>query len=109
MFKWRSPRCHLVVGRRTIRILTVRRMTQAVTATPPATTILVVEDEVSFVEALQIGLKREGFHVEVAMDVIAALERFDSVQPDLVVLDVMLPRMPGIDVCRELRSNARVP
>ncbi len=73
------------------------------------TTVLVVEDEESFVEALQIGLAREGFRVEVARDGAEALERFDDIQPDLVLLDVMLPRISGIDVCRELRKRSRVP
>ena len=73
------------------------------------TTVLVVEDEESFVEALTIGLKREGFRVQVARDGATALDLFDAVQPDLVLLDVMLPRMSGIDVCRELRSKSKVP
>ena len=72
-------------------------------------TILVVEDEASFVEALQIGLGREGFLVEVATDGIEALERFAAVQPDLVLLDVMLPRASGIDVCRQIRATSSVP
>jgi two-component system response regulator RegX3 len=72
-------------------------------------TILVVEDEASFVEALQIGLAREGFRVEVAADGVEALERFAAVQPDLVLLDVMLPRASGIDVCRQIRSISAVP
>jgi two-component system, OmpR family, response regulator RegX3 len=76
---------------------------------PPATSVLLVEDEDSFVEALTVGLKREGFAVSVARDGIEALEVFDDVQPDLVLLDVMLPRMSGIDVCRELRSRSSVP
>jgi len=75
----------------------------------PATTILVVEDEESFVEALTVGLKREGFRVRVARDGVEALELFDLVQPDLVLLDVMLPRISGIDVCREIRTRSRVP
>jgi DNA-binding response OmpR family regulator len=74
-----------------------------------APTVLVVEDEPSFVEALSIGLRREGFHVEVAMDGFEALERFDLVKPDLVLLDVMLPRISGIDVCRQLRKRSQVP
>jgi len=73
------------------------------------TTILVVEDEPSFVEALTIGLGREGFRVEVATDGIEALERFAEVAPDLVLLDVMLPRLSGIDVCRRLRATSQVP
>ncbi len=72
-------------------------------------TILVVEDEESFVEALTVGLKREGFRVRVARDGVEALELFDLVQPDLVLLDVMLPRISGIDVCREIRTRSQVP
>lgn len=75
----------------------------------PETTVLVVEDEESFVDALVVGLKREGFLVKVARDGVEALALFDAVQPDLVLLDVMLPKMSGIDVCREIRSRSRVP
>jgi two-component system response regulator RegX3 len=72
-------------------------------------TVLVVEDETSFVEALTIGLQREGFAVEVAVDGAEALDRFDEIDPDLVLLDVMLPRISGIDVCRQLRKKTKVP
>ncbi len=75
----------------------------------PEATILVVEDEESFIEALSIGLGREGFRVQVARDGADALEMFDAVRPDLVLLDVMLPRISGIDVCRELRKRSKVP
>ena len=71
--------------------------------------ILVVEDEESFVDALVVGLEREGFAVEVARDGAEALERFDDVAPDLVLLDLMLPRVSGIDVCRQLRARSAVP
>ena len=71
--------------------------------------IFVVEDEASFVDALQIGLSREGFHVEIATDGIEAIERFAAVDPDLVLLDVMLPRASGIDVCRHIRQISTVP
>ncbi len=71
--------------------------------------VLVVEDEVSFVEALVVGLKREGFLVKVARDGAEALTPFDAVRPDLVLLDVMLPKVSGIDVCRELRRKSQVP
>src|SRR6187401_222509 len=77
-------------------------------ATPDAT-VLVVEDEDSFVEALTVGLKREGFRVTVARDGAEALDLFDAVRPDLVLLDVMLPKVSGIYVCRELRSRSKVP
>jgi two-component system response regulator RegX3 len=71
--------------------------------------VLVVEDEESFVEALVVGLKREGFLVTVARDGVEAIEKFDKVRPDLILLDVWLPRKSGIDVCREIRSRSRVP
>jgi two-component system, OmpR family, response regulator RegX3 len=77
--------------------------------TNPEATVLVVEDEDSFVEALMVGLKREGFRVQVARDGSQALELFDAVKPDLVLLDVMLPKVSGIDVCREIRSRSKVP
>ena len=72
-------------------------------------TILVVEDEESFIDALQISLTREGFDVHIATDGVAALEQFDQVTPDLVLLDVMLPRISGIDVCRQIRAMSSVP
>jgi two-component system, OmpR family, response regulator RegX3 len=72
-------------------------------------TVLVVEDEASFVEALQIGLSREGFRVEVARDGVEALDRFGEVKPDIVLLDVMLPRASGLDVCRQIRAQSSVP
>jgi two-component system response regulator RegX3 len=72
-------------------------------------TILVVEDEESFVDALQISLSREGFVVHVATDGVMAMERFHEVMPDLVLLDVMLPRISGIDVCRQIRAVSSVP
>jgi two-component system response regulator RegX3 len=65
--------------------------------------VLVVEDEDAYVEGLQRGLEREGFVVHVARDGVEALDTFDTVRPDLVLLDVMLPKLSGIDVCRELR------
>ncbi|MEM8905483.1 MAG: response regulator transcription factor [Actinomycetota bacterium] len=72
-------------------------------------TVLVVDDEDSIVDALALGLRREGFRVHVAQDGTEALTLFDTAQPDLVLLDVMLPKMSGIDVCRELRKRSKVP
>jgi len=71
--------------------------------------VLVVEDEPSFVEALTIGLTREGFRVVAVTDGFEAVQQFDEVQPDIVLLDVMLPRLSGIDVCRQLRKRSAVP
>jgi len=71
--------------------------------------VLVVEDEASYVEALTVGLGREGFVVRVARDGAEALAQFDAVQPEVVLLDLMLPTVSGIDVCRQIRSRSSVP
>jgi two-component system, OmpR family, response regulator RegX3 len=72
-------------------------------------TVLIVEDEDSFVDALTVGLRREGFRVVTAGDGVEALAAFDLHNPDLVLLDVMLPRLSGIDVCRQIRTRSKVP
>jgi two-component system response regulator RegX3 len=72
-------------------------------------TILVVDDEQSYRDALSVALEREGFRVETAADGAEAIARFEAARPALVLLDVMLPQMSGIDVCRELRNRSRVP
>ncbi len=68
-----------------------------------------MEDEPSFIEALKVGLSREGFRVDWASDGVIGLEKFRSSDPDIVLLDVMLPNMSGIDVCREIRKESSVP
>lgn len=73
------------------------------------TSVLVVDDEPSFTEALTVGLQREGFEVRTAADGRAALAEISEAEPDLVLLDVMLPGMSGLDVCREIRKQSRVP
>ena len=78
-----------------------------VMADPPL--ILVVDDEQSYRDALSIALQREGFLVETAADGPEAIARFDATRPALVLLDVMLPKISGVDVCRDLRSRSRVP
>jgi two-component system, OmpR family, response regulator RegX3 len=76
-------------------------------ADPPL--ILVVDDEQSYRDALAVALQREGFLVETAADGTEAIVRFEATRPALVLLDVMLPKISGIDVCRELRARSRVP
>jgi two-component system response regulator RegX3 len=71
--------------------------------------ILLVEDEESFVDALTIGLDREGFDVEVARDGQQAVTLFGKGTYDLVLLDLMLPKLSGLDVCRIIRANSEVP
>ena len=75
----------------------------------PEATVLVVEDEESYVEALRSGLSREGFVVKVARDGAEALGLFDATRPDLVLLDLMLPKLSGLEVCRRIRSHSGVP
>ncbi|MHB8329503.1 MAG: response regulator transcription factor [Acidimicrobiales bacterium] len=71
--------------------------------------ILVVEDEESYREALQAGLAKEGFEVELAVDGLQGLQRFAERLPDLVLLDVVLPGLSGTEVCRRMREIAPVP
>jgi two-component system response regulator RegX3 len=71
--------------------------------------ILLVEDEESFVDALTIGLDREGFDVAVARDGSQAMILFGNTTFDLVLLDLMLPKMSGLDVCRQIRASSDVP
>ena len=73
------------------------------------TKILVVEDETSFSEALKYLLGREGFDVVVADTGAQALEIFDEVNPDLLLLDLMLPGVSGTEVCRNIRAKSQVP
>jgi two-component system, OmpR family, response regulator RegX3 len=73
------------------------------------TRILVVEDEESFSDPLSYLLRREGYEVAVADDGPAALEEFDRNGADLVLLDLMLPGLPGTEVCRQLRTRSNVP
>ena len=65
--------------------------------------VLLAEDEESFIEALVIGLTNEGFRVTVARDGNEALQLFDETVPDILLLDLMLPKLSGIDVCRAIR------
>lgn len=67
------------------------------------TTVLVVDDEAKLVELVQGYLRREGFQVLTALDGLTALDLVRANQPDLVVLDVMLPGIDGIEVCRRMR------
>jgi two-component system response regulator RegX3 len=76
-------------------------------ADPPL--VLVVDDEASYRDALTVALTAEGFLVETAADGVEALEKFERSRPALILLDVMLPRVSGIDVCRQIRTTSRVP
>jgi two-component system response regulator RegX3 len=71
--------------------------------------VLLVEDEESFVDALSIGLDREGFDVSVARDGQEAVNLFGAGHFDVVLLDLMLPKVSGLDVCRVIRAASDVP
>ena len=73
------------------------------------TRVLVVEDEESFSDALSYMLRREGFEVSIAATGTEALTEFDRTGADIVLLDLMLPGLPGSEVCRNLRERSNVP
>jgi DNA-binding response OmpR family regulator len=71
--------------------------------------ILLVDDEQSIQTLLSYPLRKDGYHVTSALDGNEALRRFEEGRFDLVILDLMLPRMGGVEVCRQLRSRSQVP
>ncbi len=73
------------------------------------TRIMVVEDEESFSEALSFMLRREGYEVEVAGDGNTAMDVFERHGADLILLDLMLPGLSGLEVCRQIRVKSQVP
>ena len=76
---------------------------------PDSSTILLVDDEDSVQKLLAYPLEREGFRVLQARDGEEALQRFASEEVDLVVLDLMLPKLDGLEVCKRLRAESQVP
>ena len=75
----------------------------------PARTVLVVDDEEALVDAVRARLVSEGYVVRVAGDGLTALAEIDAARPDLVILDLMLPGMDGLEVCREIQKRDWVP
>jgi DNA-binding response OmpR family regulator len=71
--------------------------------------VLVVDDEPQVIEVLKLYLRREGFHVATATDGALALAAFEAHAPDLVVLDLMLPKIDGLQVFKQLRAKCAVP
>jgi DNA-binding response OmpR family regulator len=71
--------------------------------------ILLVDDEQSIQTLLSYPLRKDGYHVTSALDGSEALQRFQEGRFDLVILDLMLPRLDGVEVCRQLRSHSQVP
>ena len=73
------------------------------------TRVLVIEDEESFRDALQFMLSREGFDVILAPNGAEGMKLFDSKNPDIVLLDLMLPEVSGTEVCKYIRTKSNVP
>ena len=71
--------------------------------------VLLVDDDIDLLDVTAYALRREGFNVIVATDGIQAIQRWEIDQPDLVVSDVNMPRMNGLELCRRLRSNSTTP
>ena len=71
--------------------------------------ILVVDDDTNICELLRLYLTKEGYQVTVANDGEEGLEKFNAVKPDMVLLDVMMPRMDGLEVCRRIRKAGNTP
>lgn len=71
--------------------------------------ILVVDDDANICELLRLYLTKEGYQVTVANDGEEGLEKFNAVKPDMVLLDVMMPRMDGLEVCRRIRKAGNTP
>lgn len=71
--------------------------------------ILVVEDDLNLLEALKYNLRNEGFSVLTAVDGVEAVETAQSESPEIIILDIMLPKMSGLEVCRILRKDRTVP
>lgn len=71
--------------------------------------VLIVDDEKPISDIIAFNLNKEGYELEKAFDGKEALEKFESFQPDLLILDLMLPEMDGLEVCREIRKTSQVP
>ena len=71
--------------------------------------ILIVDDDENIAELISLYLVKECFDTEIAADGESALEKFKEYQPQLILLDIMLPGMDGYDVCREIRKSSNVP
>ncbi|HEX2178220.1 MAG TPA: response regulator, partial [Actinomycetota bacterium] len=72
-------------------------------------TILVVEDEPALAESIGYNLEREGYRVVLAPDGSAGLRQFRREPPHLILLDLMIPEIPGLDLCRLIRAESDVP
>src|SRR3989338_9180198 len=82
---------------------------QIQTEKEPKTKVLIVDDEATIRRILETRLKLSGYQVDVAIDGEEAIEKFNTCHPDVVILDIMLPKIDGFAVCNEIRSYSEVP
>ena len=71
--------------------------------------ILIVDDDINICELLRLYLEKDGFQTDIVTDGIKAIETFNSINPDLVLLDIMLPGLDGWQICREIRKTSQTP
>lgn len=71
--------------------------------------ILIVDDDSNICELLRLYFEKDGFQADIVTDGLKALEAFENLKPDLVLLDIMLPGMDGWQICREIRKNSQTP
>ena len=71
--------------------------------------ILIVDDDTNICELLRLYLEKDGFQTDIVTDGIKAIETFNSINPDLVLLDIMLPGLDGWQICREIRKTSQTP
>ncbi len=71
--------------------------------------ILIVDDDINICELLRLYLEKEGFETDVVTNGLQAVEKFNSIFPDLVLLDIMLPGLDGWQICREIRKTSQTP
>src|SRR5437867_2592440 len=102
VYKWFNDRVHgdFIPGAR-LRSVALSLM--------PGQKILVVDDEDHILELARLYLSREGYQIEAVSDGAQALARFGQTKPDLVVLDIMLPNVDGLTICKEIRQQSQVP
>jgi DNA-binding response OmpR family regulator len=73
------------------------------------TKILIIDDDINICELLRLYLEKDGFEVDVITDGLKAIDAFNATQPNLVLLDIMLPGMDGWQICREIRKDSQTP
>src|SRR5262245_25025610 len=84
-------------------------VSQQTTTPAAARTVLVVEDEASLASTLSYNFRKNGFNVVSALDGLEGLQAARREQPDIIILDLMLPKMDGLEVCRRIRAESEVP